>query len=59
MSLIVAGAGPENIRFLTEDVLQAVETAKTVAGFERIACDLKSIRSDIFKVKTLRMFCGL
>lgn len=53
MSIMVAGAGPGNINFLTAEVLSAIQQAETVACFERLASDLKSVRRDIITIKTM------
>ena len=50
MPLTVAGAGPGNIELLTQEAICAIKDADIVAGFERIASDVKPIRND---VKTL------
>ena len=50
MPLTVAGAGPGNIELLTQEAIRAIKDADMVAGFERIASDVKPIRND---VKTL------
>lgn len=51
MPLTVAGAGPGNIELLTQEAICAIKDADIVAGFERIASDVKPIRND---VKTLK-----
>lgn len=51
MPLTVAGAGPGNIELLTQEAIHAIKDADIVAGFERIASDVKPIRND---VKTLK-----
>lgn len=51
MPLTVAGAGPGNIELLTQEAICAIKDADMVAGFERIASDVKPIRND---VKTLK-----
>ena len=51
MPLTVAGAGPGNIELLTHEAICAIKDADIVAGFERIASDVKPIRND---VKTLK-----
>ena len=51
MPLTVVGAGPGNIELLTQEAIRAIKDADIVAGFERIASDVKPIRND---VKTLK-----
>ena len=51
MPLTVVGAGPGNIELLTQEAIHAIKDADIVAGFERIASDVKPIRND---VKTLK-----
>ncbi|WP_024468726.1 precorrin-6y C5,15-methyltransferase (decarboxylating) subunit CbiE [Treponema pedis] len=53
MGLIIAGAGPGNIRLLTGEVLEEIKNADIVASFERIADDLKTIKSGVLKLKSL------
>ncbi|UTY30587.1 precorrin-6y C5,15-methyltransferase (decarboxylating) subunit CbiE [Treponema putidum] len=56
MPLTVAGAGPGNIELLTQEVIHIIKEADIVAGFERIASDVKPIRND---VKTLNGISGI
>lgn len=51
MPLTVVGAGPGNIELLTQEAIRAIKDADIVAGFERIASDVRPIRND---VKTLK-----
>ena len=51
MPLTVVGAGPGNIELLTQEAVCAIKDADIVAGFERIASDVRPIRND---VKTLK-----
>lgn len=53
MSLIVAGAGPGNPNLLTYEVAEKIKTADIAAGFDRIIDDIKNIRKDVIKLKTI------
>ncbi len=53
MSLIVAGAGPGNIRLLTNEVLEEIKNADIAAAFDRIADEIRTIRSDAVTLESL------
>ncbi|UTC67450.1 MULTISPECIES: precorrin-6y C5,15-methyltransferase (decarboxylating) subunit CbiE [unclassified Treponema] len=53
MSLIIAGAGPGNIELLTQEAVREIKEADIVAGFERIALDIKCLRSDVIRLKSI------
>lgn len=48
--LTIAGAGPGNPKYLTEDVKEAIEKSEYVLGFGRVANSLRSINENIIEV---------
>lgn len=51
--ITVAGIGPGNPKYLTEEVREAIEKASCVLAFGRVANSLKGIRSDYIKVMSV------
>lgn len=51
--ITVAGIGPGNPKFITEEVKEAIKEAETVVAFGRVSESLKGLREDCIEVKTV------
>lgn len=51
--LILAGAGPGNVKLLTKEVKEIIDFADTVIAFNRIAQDIKDLRQEVIPIKSV------
>lgn len=51
--ITVSGVGPGNIKYLTLEVKERIETAEKVIAFKRIASDVREIRADVISIKSV------